>query len=1793
MEFLSPHVVVVAKLLILNPNEFDLWKMRIEQYFLMTNYSLWEVILNGDSPIPTKVVEGVVQTIAPTTAKQRLAKKNELKARGTLLMALPDKHQLKFNIHKDVKSLIEAIEKRFCDNKETKKVQKTLLKQQYKNFTGSSSESLDQIHDRLQKLISQLEILGEPLSQEVTNESVSAVAIVFAASTKPLASILSNVDNLSDAYSFASQSNSPQLENDDLKQIDADDLEDMDLKWQMDMLTMRARRFLQRTGRNLGANRTTSIGFDMSKVECYNCHRRGHFAKECSHDWSFQADEEPPNYSLMAVTFSSSTSSLGSDNEVALCSKACTKAYATLQSHYDKLIVDFRKSQFDVLLYKSGLESIEARLVVYHQNENVFEEDIKLLKLDVMLRDNTLVELRKKFEATEKERDELKHTLEKIQTSLKNLSKLLESQIIDKTSLRYDNQVFHSQVFASDELTSSESNVSMPTSPVHDRYKSGEGYHAVPLPYTGTFMPPKPDLVFHDTLPISETVPNVLIVKPSLTKPTKDMSQSNRPSAPIIEDWVSDSEDDSKGEPMPTQKAPSFVQTSEHVKTPRTSVKPVEHPKQAEQVRKDISKSGEINRGYVAFGGNPKGGKITCKGKIKTGKLDFDDVYFVKELKFNLFSVSQMCEKKNSVFFTDTECVVLSFDFQLHDANHVLLRVPRENNMYNFCRMKGIKRELSVARTPQQNKVAEKKNRTLIKDTRTMLADSLLPIPFWAEAVNTACYVQNRRMKVKFMFLQVVVTSQRNMMKRLKEKLKERVIAPVIAAGPNSTNSTNNFNAAGPSDNVVSPNFEIGEKSSFVDPSQYPDDPNIPVLEDIIYSDDKYFGAEADFSNLETSITVSPIPTSRVHKDHHVTQIIGDLSSAPQTRTMEEGIDYEEVFAPVARIEAITLFLAYASFMVYQMDVKSAFLYETIKEEVYVCQPSGFKDPDYPDKVYKVVKALYGLHQAPRACGNRYNKRDKIQAKPDKTEHKTESVEKNIFLPLDNHELTIRRRSRSDSTLLNNSEMAAEGPGDLPVPDLRTMKELCLPSLNGRGGPIAPIAIQAAKFGLKNDMIQQVQNSCQFHVLPGDDANKHLEKFLHVTQSIKVNGVIDDALRLYLFPHSLTHHATAWFDRLPMNSINTFEQMAKMFLGKYFPPSMVTKLINEITNFRQSPDESLFEAWECYKLSIDRCLATTCFQRPEECYDHIEIMTAHHNDWDTSAQRSESSSLITSSSDTEIAALKAEMAEINKNLMRVLQVNQQVKTITPNYETCGGPHSFNDCPATIGNSQNVYAAGAYQSNSYQPQGNRNLLSYRSDNYLGPPGTLPGNTITNPKEDLKGITTRIGTAYPGPTILTTYSSFLVVERETEATKDMVHPANNGSTEDVQPLVVLTESPTLNSEPVISPIIEPVTSPDLNFNVRFADALILMPKFGPSIKSLLTNKDKLYELARTPLNEHCLTVLLKKLPEKLGDPGKFLIPCDFPRMAECLALADLGASINLMPLSVWNKLYLPDLSPMCMTLELADRSISRPVGVAEDVFVKRYFLKIERALIDVFEGKLTLRVGKEVITFNPDQTSRYSANYNDMTANRIDVIDMACEEYSQEVLGFSNVIASGNPTPYYDPIVSTTSPTLTPFRNSDFLLEEVDAFLSLEDDPTSPKVDQSYVNTEGDILLLEAFLNDDPSLPPPNQGSYLPKVRKELKIYEAKTEISSIDEPPTVELKDLPPHLEYAFLEGDDKFPVIIAKDLSMEEKTALITVLKSHKRAIAWKLSDIKGIDPEFCTHKILMEEDFEPAVQHQ
>nr|GEW70436.1 reverse transcriptase domain-containing protein [Tanacetum cinerariifolium] len=819
----------------------------------------------------------------------------------------------------------------------------------------------------------------------------------------------------------------------------------------------------------------------------------------------------------------------------------------------------------------------------------------------------------------------------------------------------------------------------------------------------------------------------------------------------------------------------------------------------------------------------------------------------------------------------------------------------------------------------------------------------------------------------------------------------------------------------------------------------------------------------------------------------------------------------------------------------------------------------------------------------------------------------TRSSAKNLFLPLDNPEITIRRRSRIDPNLLNDFEMDTEGNVDPPVLDLRTMKELCQPSLNGRGGPISPIAIQATNFGLKNDMIQQVNNSCQFHGLPGDDADKHLDKFLHVTQSIKANGVTDDALRLYLFPHSLTHHVTAWFDRFPRNSINTFEQMAKMFLEKYFPPSMVTKLRNEITNFRQP--------------------------------------------------------------------LKAEMADINKNLMRVLQVNQQVKEVTLNCETYGGPHSFNDCQATIGQTQNVYAAGAYQGNRDPPLPDLRTmkelcqpsLNGRVQNYCQFHGLSGDNAnkhldkFLHVTQSIKvnGLTDDALRLYLFPHSLTHHAAawFNRLSRNSINTFEqmakmflgkyfppsMVTKLRNDITNFRQrpdeSLFKAWKRYKLSIDRCPNHNVLPVTQIDTFYNgltLRHRDTINAAAggtfmKRRPEqcydlIENMTAHHNGILQPNGPPLAKLRTYMLREPIKENNQGRNQFFQGASHGQnplpayQAPAYEASGYQALIHqpLIPqpqVVTTNEFtnFMKANDAILKNMQTNMTSLTNSNHELKNMFGQ--FMKMNTASSlgsGTFPGNtitnpkdnlkgITTRSGtayqgptittkytvpptnNEMLvkrhTFNLDQTSRYSANYNDMTANRIDVIDMGCEEYSQEVLGFSDVIASVNLSPYYDLIVFTSSLTLTPFEDSDFLLEEFDAFLALEDDPTSPEVDHSYFDLEGDILILEEFLNDDPSLPPPNQGNYLPQVRKELKICEAKTDKSSIDEPPEVELKDLPPHLEYAFLEGDDKLVQHQRKVNPKIHDVIKKEVLKLLDAGLIYPISDSPWVSRVHCVPK--------------
>nr|GEV17044.1 hypothetical protein [Tanacetum cinerariifolium] len=1045
----------------------------------------------------------------------------------------------------------------------------------------------------------------------------------------------------------------PQLDYDDLEQINDDDIEEMDLKWHVAMISMRIKKFHKRTGRKLQFDTKDLVGFDKTKIECFNCHKIGHFARDCKakgnqdsrrrdsgYNENKARDNDTQNYAMMA--YSSSIS--GSNNEVQSCSKTCAESYARLKKLYD--------GQRD----KLGDASVEITAYTLALKKNVFMN---------------------------KECD-------------------------------------------------------LEDTPVNDRY--AKGMHAVPPPMTGNYMPSESDVEINYSK--FTYGPKQTSADESDSKPVEYASSESDPSvetttsmhapvdnapkivcepkvwtdAPIIKEYESDNDDESVSNVQENIETPSFAfidsvkHDDPHKVLKDKGLVDSECSRHMTGTKAHLADYEEFKGGFVAFGGS--NGRINGKVKIKANRLDFEDVYYVEELKhYNLFSVSQMCDKKNKVLFTDTDCLVLSLNFKLPDENQVLLKIPRQHNMYSFnlknidpsrdlsclftkasidesnkwhkrlghvnfknlnklvkgnlvrglpskifkndhtcvacqkgkqhkasckaktvssvnqplqilhmnlfgptsvrsinhktyflvitdgfsrfswvcflkskdettpilmdfirqaknqfnhkvktirsdngtkfkihdliefCRLQGIKREYSNARTPQQNGVAERKNMTLIESARTMvlltkppnktpyelltgrqpIISYLRPIRCHVTILNTidqlgkfdrksdsgflvgyslnskAFRVYNletnrveENLHVNFLENKPNVAGKGHAWMFDHDYLKNSMNYEPISlenqanksAGPKEVNHSagkeaNDDQGANSKEiDLHDENFILTiwsaysttvkssrtntEKTSDVktskkptsqveqifhtpisaigpiialndDEPSYPDDPSMPHLEDIyaspserIFNDSSYDdeGVITDFNNLDTTVNVSPTPTIRIHIIHPKTQILGDPMSAVQTRSkvnknfeahalvwilvdlpfgkkaigtkwvyrnkkdekgvvvrnkarlvaqghrQEEGIDYDEVFAPVARIEAIKIFLAFASYMgfiVYQMDVNSVFLYGTIDEEVYVTQPPSFVDPKFPNKVYKVVKALYGLHQAPRA----------------------------------------------------------------------------------------------------------------------------------------------------------------------------------------------------------------------------------------------------------------------------------------------------------------------------------------------------------------------------------------------------------------------------------------------------------------------------------------------------------------------------------------------------------------------------------------------------------------------------------------------------------------------------------------------------------------------------------------------------------------------------------------------------------------------------------------------------------
>ncbi|GJY27765.1 hypothetical protein Tco_0403532 [Tanacetum coccineum] len=533
-----------------------------------------ENVENGNAPIVTKTVDGKETVIPPTNVEKKAQSRAELKARSTLLMALPNEHQLKFNSYKDAKTLMHAIENRFGGNTATKKTQKNLLKQQYENFAASSIEVTEQTYERLQKLISQLEMHGEVIPQEDINQmflrslsqewtmhtivwrnkpEIETLSLddlfnnlkTYESEVKGTSSSTTNSHNVAFLSSSSTNSatkavNTAQGVNTVSTQGAADSLTTVEnlSDANIDMLTMRARRFLKNTVRKLDMANKEIIGFDKSKVECFNCYKRGNFARE--------SEEGLINFALMAYSSTSSTSSTKSEvSNNSNCYSSCLECVKDLKEQNEQLVKDLRIARISVVSYKTALESVEARLLVFKKNESMYEEDIKLLKREIYLRDLNITKLKRKLELATKEKDEVQLTVKKFENLSKNLSKLLDRQIMDKC-------------------------------------KTGLAYNVVPPPYTGNFMPLKSDLVYpclDDFVDVTESVSESIVEKPIVeTNEPKTARKENK--ALIIEDWVSDSDEENvpKVKTVEMFNKPifakiNFVKSTEQVKSPRkTSV---------------------------------------------------------------------------------------------------------------------------------------------------------------------------------------------------------------------------------------------------------------------------------------------------------------------------------------------------------------------------------------------------------------------------------------------------------------------------------------------------------------------------------------------------------------------------------------------------------------------------------------------------------------------------------------------------------------------------------------------------------------------------------------------------------------------------------------------------------------------------------------------------------------------------------------------------------------------------------------------------------------------------------------------------------------------------------------------------------------------------------------------------------------------------------------------------------------------------------------------------------------------
>nr|GEV20584.1 reverse transcriptase domain-containing protein [Tanacetum cinerariifolium] len=614
---------------------------------------------------------------------------------------------------------------------------------------------------------------------------------------------------------------------------------------------------------------------------------------------------------------------------------------------------------------------------------------------------------------------------------------------------------------------------------------------------------------------------------------------------------------------------------------------------------------------------------------------------------------------------------------------------------------------------------------------------------------------------------------------------------------------------------------------------------------------------------------------------------------------------------------------------------------------------------------------------------------------------------------------TIPRRSRKQTTNVVEPEFRTI----VEMADNRTMVQMLQAPIEGYEDAIVVPPINSNNFELKQTLINIVKSN-QF--TGRQDPHNHLRFFNKVTSTFRHLEVPNTTIKLFLFSFSLEGEARIWLDKEPPRSILTWEDLVSKFINQFLPPSKTTYLRNEITNFLQKPNETFNEAWEHFKDLLRPQLDT--FYNALNPNDQDALDSAAGGNFLDKIPR-ECLSIIESKS-KQIAASLEDKLDIRMNRFEKSLKDMEDSFVTPTApikaveEVCvtyGANHSYNQCPLTRGNDFPVF--------------HDNIQQFQT--------AAVGNFIQN--REAKAITTRSGMSYKEPLIP---PPGVEQQEQTEETKD----TELLSTEDIQPssVQVQEEEPIETPSVVISKAKANLPYPsrltkekihekddilaakfmeifcDLHFELCFVDVLVHMPKFAPMFKKLLNNKNKLIELTKTPLNENCSAVVLKKLPEKLGDPGRFLTPCEFSEFDNYLALADLGASINLMPLSIWRKLKLPTLNDTKIVLELTDRTISKPTGVAENVFVKvgKFYFPADFIVLDfIADPCVPLILGRPFLS---ESDSKEIENF--LNDDSIPIGVENSEFNMEEDILFLESLLSEDPCPNSPMIPNQTKPSI---------------------------------------------------------------------------------------------------------------------------------------------------------------------